>query len=334
MKVGNISQTVWRRSIKNQLDTKNENVITAFSLNGKITTIDSGDGKVFITALGKSFGKSSKTGLYAAVNAVSEIKMRKGEVISLELDITVPVFTSEAHLKSLVSEVKEYAHKNGIYFSGVTTEVNPAVNRILCNASVHAYAYKDNFISSSKAASGQDIVLAGSIGLEGMARIIDEKEEELGERFNRLFLRQCKDKADKLKDTYRADSLKDTDITSVMQIGTGGIMAALWNMTEGTGTGLEADMSKMTIDQETVEILEYYNLNPYEMTSSGSFLIVSKDGDEVVRRLHESGVEAVKIGITLSGNKKMITGKDEERFLDRPVSDELMNWWQNELSEV
>ena len=29
----------------------------------------------------------------------------------------------------------------------------------------------------------------------------------------------------------------------------------------------------------------------------------------------------------------MITGKDEERYLDRPVSDELMNWWQKELSK-
>ena len=333
MKVGNISQTVWRRSLKNQLDIKNENVINAFSLNGKVSAIDSGDGKIFVTALGKSFGKSSKAGLYAVINAVSEIKMRKGEIKSLELDITVPEFTSETQLKLLVSEVKEYAHKNNIYLSGITTEVNPAVNRVLCNAVVHATALSDKWISSSKAVAGQDIILAGSIGTEGMARIIAEKEDELEERFNKLFLRQCKDKADTLKETYRLDSLKDTDITSLMQIGTGGIMAALWNMTEGSGAGLEADMSKMTIDQETVEILEYYNLNPYEMTSSGSFLIISKDGDEVVRRLKEAGVKAVKIGITLSGNKKMITGKDEERYLDRPVSDELMNWWQKELSK-
>lgn len=332
MKVGNVSQTVWRRSLKNQLDIKNENVINAFSLNGKVSAIDLGDGKIFVTALGKSFGKSSKTGLYAAISAVSEMVIRKGSVVSLELDITLPVYTSEAHLKELVSEVKEYADKNNIVFSGVTTEVNPAVNKILCNAYAHGYADKDKWISSSKAVAGQDIILTGSTGLEGMARILYEKEEELEKRFNKLFLRQCRDKADQLKDTYRLEAIKDSDITSVMQIGSGGIMAALWNMTEGSGAGLDADMSKMTIDQETVEILEYYNLNPYEMTSAGSFLIIAKDGDEIVKRLEEAGMEAVRIGMTVSGNKKMITGKDEQRYLDRPVSDELMKWWQEELS--
>ena len=333
MKVGNISQTVWRRSIKNQFD-KKENIITAPSLTGKVTAIDAGNGKLFVAAIGKSFGKSSKTGLYAAISAVSEVFIRKGEVISLEFDITVPEFTSEAQLKSIITEVKEYAHKNNIPLSGITTEVNPAVKRVLCNASVHGIAAKDKWISSSKAVSDKDIVLIGMIGLEGMARIVSEKSDELENRFNKLFLRQCNEKAEILKDTYKIKALNDIDITSVMQIGTGGIMAALWNMTEGSGTGLEADMSRMTICQETVEVLEYYNLNPYEMTSAGSFLIVTKDGDEVVRRLKEAGMEAVKIGITVSGNKKMITGRDEERYLDRPVSDELMNWWQKELSEV
>ena len=334
MKVGNISQTVWRRSINNQLDKKNEDIISDSSLTGKVTAIDAGDGKLFITALGKSTGKSSKTGLYAAISAVSEVIIRKGTVKSLSLDITLPVFTSEAQLKALVSEVKEYTNHNKILLTGVTTEVNPCVERILCNAIVHGVADKERWISSSKASAELDIVLTGSIGLEGMGRIVAEKEKELECRFNKLFVRQCKEKISVLKDTYKYESIKDTEIESVMQIGTGGIMAALWNISEGTGTGLEVNMPRMTISQETVEVLEYYSLNPYEITSAGSFLIMTKYGDEVVMKLAEAGVEAVKIGVTVSGNKKIITGKDEDRYLDRPVSDELMNWWQNELSEI
>ena len=332
MKVGNISQTVWRRSLKNQLDIKQDEIISAPSMTGRVTALDFGDDKLYITALGKSFGKSSKTGLYAAISAVSEIKMRKGDVKSVELDITLPVFTSEAQLKALVVEVKEYTKECGIPLSGITTEVNPAVNRILCNATAHGTAVKEKWISSSKAVAGEDIVLTGLVGLEGMARILNEKETDLEDRFNKAFLRQCKEKILMLKETTYMDALKDTDITAVMQIGTGGIMAALWNITEGTGAGLEADMSRMAINQETVEILEYYNLNPYEMTSNGSFLVITKNGDEVVRKVHDAGGKAVKIGITVKGNKKMITGRDEERYLDRPVFDELMNWWQKELS--
>ena len=36
-------------------------------------------------------------------------------------------------------------------------------------------------------------------------------------------------------------------------------------------------MSEISMKQETVEICEFYRLNPYQMASSGSYLIVTED---------------------------------------------------------
>ena len=54
----------------------------------------------------------------------------------------------------------------------------------------------------------------------------------------------------------------------MQQIGSGGILAALWDLTEASGTGMKVDMAEFSIRQETVELCEFYRLNPYLLTSA------------------------------------------------------------------
>ena len=59
------------------------------------------------------------------------------------------------------------------------------------------------------------------------------------------------------------------------QIGSGGILASLWELAETVRTGFEIEMPQINLKQETVEICEFYRLNPYLMTSAGSYLILT-----------------------------------------------------------
>ena len=332
MKVGNISQTVWRRSVNNQLDKKDENLINVPSYNDTVMAVKNKSGEMSAVSYGKSFGKAPETALYAVMYAVNEMLLRKGCAEYITLDFTLPVFTSEAQLKGMIEKVKVYAKEKGILLSGVTIEVNPAVSRVLCKASVYGTAYKETWTSSSKLSPDEDIVLLGYTGLEGMARIVAEKEEELEAYFNKLFIRQCKERAKEMDMAEAAAAIKDMKISAVKEIGSGGISAALWNIAEGTNAGFTVDLEKISICQETIEVLEHYNLNPYDMTSQGSFLIMTKNGKEVVRMLEEAGAKATIIGTSNEGNIKVIRAGDDNRFLDRPAPDELMRWWQEELS--
>ena len=61
-------------------------------------------------------------------------------------------------------------------------EVSPAI----CEAIVHVNAVgtaEEEIPQKMVAEAGQDIVLAGWIGLEGMLRVAGRKEEELAKRF-------------------------------------------------------------------------------------------------------------------------------------------------------
>lgn len=57
----------------------------------------------------------------------------------------------------------------------------------------------------------------------------------------------------------------------VKHIGEGGILAALWEVAQETKLGLETDMKTFSVLQETVEVCECYRLNPYQLSSIGSF---------------------------------------------------------------
>ena len=55
----------------------------------------------------------------------------------------------------------------------------------------------------------------------------------------------------------------------VREAGEGGIFAALWNMAEACNAGFTVDMKKLPILQETIEVCEALELNPYEIASGG-----------------------------------------------------------------
>lgn len=101
----------------------------------------------------------------------------------------------------------------------------------------------------------------------------------------------------------------------------------------GSDVGLEADMKKMSIQQETVEICEYFRLNPYQMTSVGSLLIFTQNGEALVQKLQEAGKQAAVIGHTTNRKERVLSGGSERRFLDRPQPDELARIYESFIEQ-
>jgi len=102
-------------------------------------------------------------------------------------------------------------------------------------------------------------------------------------------------------------------------------------MAEISGTGLEVSMEAMALKQETVEICEHFQINPYQMTSAGSYLIATEHAEELMGVLEKAGARAGRLGIAKAQNARVITSGDETRYLDRPAPDSLMCWQRERL---
>ena len=103
----------------------------------------------------------------------------------------------------------------------------------------------------------------------------------------------------------------------------GGIFGALWELAEGAGVGLTIDLKKLPLRQETVEVCECCNINPYELKSGGCLVMTSEDGKGLVAALEAEGIPAVVVGRLTDSNDRIIKNDDEVRYMDRPRTDEI-----------
>ena len=109
----------------------------------------------------------------------------------------------------------------------------------------------------------------------------------------------------------------------IREIGDGGILNALWYMNEELGSGMEIDLRKIPIRQETVEILELFNVNPYYAKSDGAWLLVTQDPVSVTEACEKAGLPCALIGHLTPGPARIIKNGDSVRYLDRPQEDAL-----------
>ena len=79
--------------------------------------------------------------------------------------------------------------------------------------------------------------------------------------------------------------------------------------------------------QETIEVCEYFHLNPYQITSTGCVLLVTDKGEELADALIKNGTPAVIIGHTTKEKERVIMNGGEKRYLDRPAQDEFARFF-------
>ena len=160
---------------------------------------------------------------------------------------------------------------------------------------------------------GNELVVAGAIALYGTAQIAREKHEILREHFSEGFLREAENEI----------NVKEAGATAFYAMGEGGFLSALWKMAEVSQVGLEMDFSKVPIRQETIEICEIFDINPYKLNSEGAVLIGIPAGEALVQELRRMGMMAAVIGQTNAGNDRMLYYNGNGRYLERPAKDEI-----------
>ena len=92
-------------------------------------------------------------------------------------------------------------------------------------------------------------------------------------------------------------------------------------MAKEEGLGLDLELHNISLLQETVEVCEQFHLNPYQMTSTGSFLAVVSEKITLLRQMEEAGIPVSIIGYSTDNNDKIIRNGEEIRYIDRPAPD-------------
>ncbi len=288
--------------------------------------VQTSDGEILNTVT-TLYGHSGYTGVYALAAVVNDLLAAAGTNPAVSVQIEMPDYTFDSRLHAIQREVKEACKLHKIELREMTCKQHGGINLPMVTVAGVAKAPKEEAWCKDTLRAGQDIVLAGYIGMEGMLRILDEKEQELKKRFAPVFIEQIRSYRQYLFAGPTISVAKAGGSSAIRQVSEGGILAALWDLAKDADEGLDLDMKKLNILQETIEVCEHYRINPYQLASTGSMLIVTDQGEALADELNQNHIKATVIGKLTDNNDKLLHNGEEVRYIDRPAPDEILKMY-------
>ena len=323
MKIGKVPENVLKRSVMKQLHYKRDEVILGPGIGEDCAALALAEDEILVMSTDPITGTAKDIGKLAIQITANDLASAGAEPIGVMLTILLPDGTREIALKRIMEQMECACREAKMQILGGHTEVTAVVNQPVVNVAGVAKAKKGSLISTAGARAGMDIVVSKWVGIEGTMIFAKEKEAELKEHFPADFVDTAIGFDRYLSVVPEAAVATQSSVAAMHDVTEGGLFGALWEMAEASGVGLEIDLKKIPIRQETVEICEYFDVNPYGLISSGMMLMASADGNALVLALQEAGIPATVIGKATEGNDRVIIRDEERRFLEPPETDEL-----------
>ena len=323
MKIGKVPENVLKRSVFKQIHTKRPEVVLGAGVGEDCAAIKLAENETLVLSTDPITGTAKDIGTLAIQITVNDLASAGAEPVGVLLTVLLPESVEEPELRAMMAQVEDACQKANVQVMGGHTEVTAVVNQPVITVCGVGKVKDGCLVSTAGARPGMDILVTKWIGIEGTSIIAKEKEEDLLTRFSAPFIEKAKALDAYISVLSEAAVAVRSGVSAMHDVTEGGIFGALWEMAEASGVGLEIDVKKIPIRQETVEICEFFGLNPYQLISSGCMLMAAKDGNHLVRELEKAGIPAAVIGKATTGNDRVLLNEDERRFLEPPKTDEL-----------
>lgn len=304
MKIGRVSENIYNRSIKKFLAQPMEKSI------------------IFVDSLAYDTIDLGYWAVHRGLNGLGERGVKPTEI---QATILLPTTQDEPDFRQLIQSISETCKKQKVSLVEIKATVTPTVTRQIVNTTVVG-KLDDTLreeVGRGQFIEGQDIVMTNWMGLEGTSIIASKGKMDLCSRFPTGFVEAGIDYK-KYASVDSASRVANREgVRARYSLSDGGIVGGLWALASASDVGLEIYMKDIPVKQETVELCEYYDLNPYELASCGCLLLGSNNGIQLVHQLQKEGIQATVIGKTTSNNDRVLLNDGERRFIEPTKADQL-----------
>ena len=283
----------------------------------------------FASAQASASGKNAVMRAYeAALNGIAA----KGGLPGADhrayanLSLFIPEKLREAKVRMMLAETAKRADELRIPVLNVNVQVLPWVGVETANCVVHMDLHEKGNLRG--ASPGDDIVMTKWIGLEGTALIARTSSDKLKKRYPSDIVETAADFLAYVSVMPEAATAVKSGASDMQAVREGGIFGGLWELAAKNSVGLVADLKDIPVRQETIEVCEYFDLNPYELMAGGSMLITCSNGGALVNALADCKIAAAVIGKITEGNDRIIRHDDENRFLEPVRGDEIYKYYE------
>lgn len=332
MKIGKIPESVLKRSVLRQIKTNRKEIANGAGVGEDcaVFMLSGTEAMASCVCAGELIRPREDTARASGsdigigrllMKCANNLAAAGAEPLGAELALFLTGEWEEPQLRSLMAEAELAGAALSMQLAGGHTWVSAPAGPAF--ASVTGFGRGEKGKLSGKGRPGQDIVVSKWIGLEGTAELARTFREKLCGRYPAYLVEEAAAFDRYLSVAPEAATAVKSGVCAMHDASEGGIFAALWELAERSGTGLTVDLKKLPVRQETVEICEACEANPYELLSGGCLLMAADDGSALVTALEESGIPAVSVGRLTDSNDRIVRNGEETRYLQRPGGDEI-----------
>ncbi len=263
MRSGKLSESVLKRSILKQVKNRRQEVIQGAGIGEDCALFSFGE-ETFAIATA-SFGVGEGDSVFGQImESVNNVAAGGANPVAILISAVLPGKIKEQEIKALMAEAERACCELNIQAAGGDTRISHEVNRPQMTITVVGKAAgRESFPKAGE--ENRDIVMTKWAGLAGTAFLARQYRDKLLKRLPQRLLDEVTDFEGRISVLPEAAVALDYGAYSMHDVSRGGVFAALWELAEKAGVGLEIDLKKLPIRQETVEICEILGINPYEL---------------------------------------------------------------------
>ncbi|MBR5348243.1 MAG: hypothetical protein IK125_03325 [Lachnospiraceae bacterium] len=348
MRPGKVPYNTFIRSIDKTITPRQPFVLRGVGMGHDCSAFDvSQDGALVVSqTLCLHVDRALKEEAWLAVDfyrSVNDLCCAGAQPLALTATVLLPETWSEEDFRKIVTQLERLCEQEAMEYAGGDTKIVPADATAKPVITLTVYGTRDlwteprtNYSKDARKASqgyfkpkgGESLLMAGYAGDTGLALASLHGDEKLARRYSKAVLDAARACLKDLSAARAAAVARRHGITAMHNISSDGVFGALWEMADGAGLGLTADLRAIPVLQQTIELSDYLELNPYRLEACASLLMACDpaEADAVVFELGALGVPAACIGRFHTADEpiaRILKNEDEERYIDRPGGDEL-----------
>lgn len=338
MRTGKISGTVLGRSILKNIKYKSPALICGPGQGVRCTRrLPESDEHTLFAQVSVS-GCVDVIARMAFFRLTNDLSALGGHLAGVLVTLFLSSAMQERQLKQIMGEICGLAHETGSDILGGHTEVRAELTEPVLSLTGVGYVRQDTDVGARYFKPGQDIVMTKWAGAAGAACLV--KREWAKREFSRenspepfgedspLFSRFPNDFLDRTAQYFQCiSSVADAEealragTDALYNAGETGLFGALWEIGEASDVGLCVEHKRIPVRQETIEICEFFDRNPYLIPSDGVLLVGTDQGEALVEVFEAAGIPAAVIGTVTKGRDRVIENRGVKRFLVPPGTD-------------
>jgi hydrogenase expression/formation protein HypE len=269
---------------------------------------------------------AAQAGVLAIHVSCNDIASNGVAPLGVMLAVLLPEGTREDEVRDIMRKAAEAAEESNVEIIGGHTEITAAVTKPVIISTAIGRAEKGASQNAKTMRPGDFFLLTKQAGLEGTGIIASDFRRRLANVLSDAEISEAEAMLSRVSVVREGVIAGRIGTSGMHDVTEGGVLGAVWEMCEISGTGAEIWEDAIPVAAVTKKICAHFGIDGLRLISSGSMLIAARPEkkDLLLSAVREAGVDISCIGVVKERETGLsVISGDVRRGIEPPGADEI-----------